>query len=130
MIGPGSPCGRAKISHATAYSGRIDRTRFVSISMQSARLHAHAAGRSLLDRNGGDAKLAEGPGVGHEVSGRTWNREFGGAGSDRKRQQQLVSKMELDGSRRCVMLAQCADCLVGNSFGRPSQPAIGGKAHL
>src|SRR6516162_2644199 len=78
MIGPGSPCGRAKISHATACSGRIDRTRFVSISMQSARLHAHAAGRSLLDRNGGDAKLADGPGVGHEVSGRTWNREFGG----------------------------------------------------
>src|SRR6516225_8984805 len=99
MIALGSPSGRAKISRATACSGRIER---VSISMQSARLHAHAAGRSLLDRSGGDAKLADVPGVGHEVSGRTCNREFGGAGSDRKRQEQLVSKMELDGSRRCV----------------------------
>src|SRR6516162_9456195 len=119
MIGPGSPCGRAKISHATACSGRIDRTRFVSISMQSARFDAHAAWRSLLDGNGGDSELADDPGVGHQMSGQACNREFGGTGSNRKRRAELVVAVEVDGGRRCVMLAQRANRLVGNAFGRP-----------
>jgi hypothetical protein len=99
----------------------------VSISMQSARFDAHAAWRSLLDGNDGDSELADDPGVGHQMSGRACNREFGGTGSNRKRQEQLVGEVEFDGGCRCVMLAQRANRLVGNAFGRPPQPAIGGK---
>ena len=64
---------------------------------------------------------------GHQMSGRACNREFGGTGSNRKRQEQLVGEVEFDGGCRCVMLAQRANRLVGNAFGRPPQPAIGGK---
>ena len=102
----------------------------MSISMQSARFDAHAAWRSLLDGNDGDSELADDPGVGHQMSGRACNREFGGTGSNRKRQEQLVGEVEFDGGCRCVMLAQRANRLVGNAFGRPPQPAIGGKTRL
>jgi hypothetical protein len=61
------------------------------------------------------------------MSGRARHREFGGAGGDRERQQQLVGEMELDTGRRCVMLAQGGGRLLGDDFGRAAQPAIGGE---
>ena len=56
--------------------------------------------------------------------------ELGGAGRDRERQQQLIGEVKLDGGCGSVMLTHRANHLVGDCFGRPSQPAIGGKARF
>ena len=96
----------------------------------TVRLDAHTARCSVLDRNAGDAELANDPGIGHEVPARVGHRELGGAGRDRERQQQLIGEVKLDGGCGSVMLTHRANHLVGDCFGRPSQPAIGGKARF
>ena len=94
----------------------------------TVRLDAHTARCSVLDRNAGDAEPADDPGI--EVPARVGHRELGGAGRDRERQQQLIGEVKLAGGCGSVMLTHRANHLVGNCFGRPSQPAIGGKARF
>ena len=96
----------------------------------TVRLDVHTARYSVLDRNAGDAELANDPGIGHEVPARVGHRELGGAGRDRERQQQLIGEVKLDGGCGSVMLTHRANHLVGDCFGRPSRPAIGGKARF